>query len=258
MTAVGFTRPRERLAEGEEEARGLGLDPLCAPSLDVVHGRPEAYREAEGLLTAGRVSYTVFGSITAVNECRKEFGERLLPLLERTKVVCTGPSTAAHLERELHRPADLIPQIYSSEEIAREIGPACRGKQVLLLRSDAGERTVIELLSAAGAEVHDCAVYSLQPAGVTPELTALIAAVGDGSLGAMLFTSPLSAAEFVLHCREQLGDRADPCMKKVFKVAIGKPTAAALDRQHVPADALPAASTFVSMLETVRQHFSAS
>ncbi|MDD2625993.1 MAG: uroporphyrinogen-III synthase [Candidatus Methanomethylophilus sp.] len=255
MTTVAFVRPRERLADGETQCRAAGFEPIDAPSMDILHGEPAVYREVETLLESNSVLYTVFGSITAVEECHREYGDRLVPLLQHTRVVCTGPSTAAHLERIYHRAADLIPRVYSSEEIAREIAPEVQGKTVLLLRSGSGEQTIVRMMKEAGADVHDCAVYRLQQTDVTPELTELITAIGRGNVDAILFTSPMSASQLILRTRAQLGNRADECLRKTFRIAIGKPTAAALERQHLPADALPQVSTFAGMLATVREHF---
>jgi len=256
MITVAFTRPRERIPEAEAMIRALDMDPVGAPSLDVEHGRPRDYAAVKELLSAGRAAYTVFGSMTAIEECRKEFGEELVTLLAHTQVICTGPSTAAYLAEKLGRQADLVPSVYSSECIAREIADHAAGKNVLLLRSDTGEREIIDILQDAGAFVHDVPAYRLVPAGITPELTRIIDTLGSGRLDAALFTSPLSAAEFVEHMREGLGaERADTALAKVFKVAIGKPTAAALKRMHTEADTLPEESTFASMLAAVNTHF---
>lgn len=256
MITVAFTRPRERIPEAETMISALGMTPVGAPSLDVEHGRPRDYATAEELLGTGRAAFTVFGSMTAVEECRKEFGDRLVPLLAHTQVICTGPSTAAYLAEKLGRQADLVPAVYSSECVAREIAGRAAGKDVLLLRSDAGEREIIDILQGAGAVVYDVPAYRLIPAGMTPELARIIETLGAGRLDAALFTSPLSAAEFVGHMRQGLGaTRADAALAKVFKVAIGKPTAAALKRVHQEADALPDESTFASMLAAVKAHF---
>ncbi len=257
MISVGFTRPRDRIAEGERVCSEMGFEPFGAPSFDPVRGDREVFEEIEEVLSSGRAYFTLFASITAVEECVDEYGrDRLLALLERTNVACTGSSTEKALKKLVGRDSDLIPEIYSGVGVAEEIADEVAYKTVVLLRSAGGDGKIVEILEKAGAKVLDEPVYDMIPAPICENTIELLDKAASGTLDALLMTSPNSFAVFYGQMVDRFGKgRTDEVLGGTFKVAIGIPTAEAMRKTGVPCDAVAEVSTFEGMLETVRKRF---
>lgn len=250
--SVGFTRPRKRIAETAESIRARGWEPVGAPSLEVIHGDKLTYDMARNVLASGSAYFTVFGSITAVEECMKEWGDALPGLLRLTEVACTGPRTAEHLLKGVGRTTDVIPETYTGIGVAETIAGEVKDKTVLLLRSGSGDMRMVGILEKAGAAVLDVATYDLVPSEVGSEMNDLMDRILNGNLDAMLFSSPLSASSFMDGLRAKAGvGKADAAMERVFKVAIGGPTAEGMREIGIEPNALPENSTFDGMLDAV-------
>ncbi len=260
MTTVGFTRPSDRLEAGRELCEKYGLSCLCAPSLEPSHGSEETFSLVKKVFSDCDAYFTVFASITAVEECIKEFGrEMLLAYLEHTNVACTGESTAKALKAMVGRDCDLVPEVYSGECVAEEIKDEVGDKLVLLLRSDSGDDKIVKILEGAGAYVVDAAVYGMTPAPVGPMHEELMEGVVSGTVNAMIFSSPMTIRTFYSQMTDRYGrERTDAALADVYKVAIGKPTSEAMSAMGLPADALPEKSTFEGMLKVVKEYFSDS
>ncbi len=257
MISVGFTRPRQRISEGNDACSAMGFEPVGAPSLDPVRAGKDIFDAVEKELSSGTVYFTVFASATAVEECAAEYGkERLLALLEETNVACTGSSTEKALEKLVGRETDLVPETYSGVGVAEEIYDEVAYKTVVLLRSADGDGKIAEILERGKARVVDAHVYDMVPAPMCAETEILLERTASGDLDALLMTSPRSFRTFYGQMAERFGkDRADASLKKIFKVSIGKPTAGAMLECGIPCDSVAETSTFEGMLETVRRRF---
>lgn len=257
MTTVGFTRPSDRLEAGRELCAKYGLSCLCAPSMEPVHGSEETFTLVKKIFTDCSAYFTVFASITAVEECIKEFGkDMLLAYLDHTNVACTGESTAKALKERVGRDCDLVPEVYSGEAVAEEIKDEVGDKLVLLLRSDSGDDRIRTILQDAGAYVVDAAVYGMIPAPVGPLHEELMEGIVSGTVNAIIFSSPMTARTLYGQLCDRYGkERSDAALADIFKVAIGKPTKEAMDSMGIPADTMPEKSTFEGMLKTVAEYF---
>lgn len=255
MITVGFTRPADRLEAGMEACKALGLSCICAPSLDPVPGSDITFEKIRSILSDGSAYFTVFASVTAVKICIDKFGKQTLyDLLNYTNVACTGPTTAEYLEKEVGRLCDLVPETYSGEGVAEELSDEVGDKLVLLLRSDSGDSHIVSILEEAGAYVVDAAVYSMVPAAVGEDHIRLMEGVADGSVDAMVFSSPMTFKTFYDQMKERFGtDNADTYLSELFTVAIGRPTAETMEMLGHTPDAVPEKSTFEAMLYTVKE-----
>ncbi|MCQ2078936.1 MAG: uroporphyrinogen-III synthase [archaeon] len=260
MTTVGFTRPSDRLDAGMKICERMDLSCLCAPSLEPQHGSPETFALVKRILSEGSAYFTVFASITAIEECVKEFGKDMLSAyLDETYVACTGASTAKALKEMVGRDCDLVPEVYSGECVAEEIKDEVGDKLVLLLRSDSGDDRIRTILQDAGAYVEDMAVYGMVPAPFGPMHERLLDGIASGEVNAMVFSSPMTARTFYSQMQERFGkDKADELLSELFKVAIGKPTREAMEAMGIGVDATPEKSTFEGMLQVVADRFSDS
>ena len=257
MISVGFTRPRDRIAEGERICSEMGFEPFGAPSFDPVRGDKEVFDEIEEVLSSGEAYFTLFASITAVEECVDEYGrEKLLALLEKTNVAFTGSSTEKVLKRLTGRDTDLVPEVYSGVGVAEEIADEVAYKTVVLLRSAGGDGKIVDILEKAHAKVLDEPVYDMVPAQICEDTEELLEKTESGTLDALLMTSPNSFLVFYGQMTDRFGkDRTDEALRKTFKVAIGRPTAESMSKAGMPCDTIAETSTFEGMLETVKKKF---
>ncbi|MDD2936088.1 MAG: uroporphyrinogen-III synthase [Candidatus Methanomethylophilaceae archaeon] len=251
MTRIGFTRPVERLRDSVKEAEEMGFDVIAAPSMRITPGDRAEFDRARDLIVSGNASYAVFGSVTAVEECIKAYGEDFVPLFSKVRIVSIGPSTGAALMSAGIR-TDALPEEFSSSGIVDLLKDSVRGKTVLLVRSDSGSDVLYNGLSDAGAETVSIATYKLEEFGMNSALLHLITAIKGGKIDVMAFTSPMSAKIFYSQMQAQAGVPATVEMMGGLKVAaIGKPTSEALRSLGREPDIVPKESTFRDLLEAI-------
>lgn len=251
MTRIGFTRPVERLKDSIKEAEEMGFDVIAAPSMRIIPGDKEEFKRARELILSGRASYAVFGSITAVEECIKAYGEELVPLFSKVRIISIGPSTDKAL-KSAGLSSESLPEEFSSAGIVELLKDSVKGKTVLLMRSDSGSDVLCNGLVDAGAETLSIATYNLEEYGMSSALLHLITAIKGGKIDVMAFTSPMSARIFYSQMKSQVGDAATAEMMGKLKVAaIGRPTSEALRSLGREPDIVPKDSTFRDLLDAI-------
>jgi uroporphyrinogen-III synthase len=251
MTMIGFTRPIERLKDSIKEAEEMGFDVIAAPSMKIISGDKEEFERARHILLSGTASFAVFGSVTAVEECIKAYGEDFVRLFSKVKIIPIGPSTGNAL-KSAGISTDALPEEFSSAGIVDLLKDSVKGKTVLLMRSDSGSDVLYNGLRAAGAETVSVATYKLEEFGINSALLHLITAIKGGKIDVMAFTSPLSAKIFYSQIRDMAGNDATVEMMGRLKVAaIGGPTSEALRLLGREPDIMPKDSTFHDLLEAI-------
>ncbi|MEA4978034.1 MAG: uroporphyrinogen-III synthase [Methanomassiliicoccaceae archaeon] len=251
MTMIGFTRPIERLKDSIKEAEEMGFDVIAAPSMKIISGDRDEFERARHMILSGTASFAVFGSVTAVEECVKAYGEDFVRLFSKIKIISIGPSTGNAL-KSAGISTDALPEEFSSAGIVDLLKDSVKGKTVLLMRSDSGSDVLYNGLGAAGAETVSVATYKLEEFGINSALLHLITAIKGGKVDVMAFTSPLSAKIFYSQIRDQVGDsRAVEIMGDIKVAAIGRPTSEALRMLGREPDIVPKNSTFRDLLEAI-------
>lgn len=251
MTSLGFTRPVERLKESTNEAKEMGFKVFAAPSMKIIEGDRSEFERAKELMTSGEATIAVFGSITSVEQCQREYGDEFVPLFKDVKILSIGPSTGKAL-KSAGLSVDEIPKEYSSSGIVEMMKDNVKDKTVLLMRSDSGSEILYEGLTAAGANVESIATYKLEDIGMNTLLLHLITAIKGRYLDVMAFTSPKSARIFYSHMNRQVGEEGTNELMADLKVAaIGHPTADALRSLGREPDIIPKDATFRDMLDEI-------
>lgn len=250
MTVLGFTRPTKRLKDSVKEAEDLGFTVMAAPSLDIESGDKEEFERLEA--NVGEGVPVIFGSATAVEECKKYFGERLGSVFAGCRVISIGPNTSKYLEKEGIAVSD-VPEDYSSFGLVELLKDDIRGKKVVIVRSDSGTDILSDGLKDAGAELVDIASYKLTEVGMNSALFHMMIAIKRGEMDVMAFTSPMSATSFFGSMEKQYGkEKAAEYMGKVKVAAIGKPTAMRLESLGRAPDIVPEKITFHDMLLAIK------
>ena len=189
MTTVGFTRPSVRIKDSVQEARDLGFDVMAAPSLEIMPGDESEFKRLEDSVTDGCV--VVFGSSTAVEQCQKYFGDRLVGVFQGAKIVSIGPATTKRLTAAGFQ-VDAVPEDFSSYGLVDLLKGEASGRRIVVIRSDSGSDVLSDGLRAAGADLVDIASYKLKEVGMCPALLHMMIAVKRAQMDVMAFTSPIT------------------------------------------------------------------
>ena len=222
-----FRPPDDRLADAVDTLEGLGADPVADPMLAV---------EATGASPRTDADYAVLTSKTGAELAAAEGWEP-----GDASVCAIGESTADAL-REVGYSVDIVPPEFSSQGLVDCLAGEVGGARVEVARSDHGSAVLLDGLDAAGAYVHETALYRLarpEGAGDSAELAA------DGRLDAALFTSSLTVENFLAAAGERdLRDAALAGLTDALVGAIGTPTAETASEAGVEVDVVPAAADF--------------
>jgi uroporphyrinogen III methyltransferase / synthase len=189
---VVVTRPRTQAAGQIQQLRDLGAEVVAFPTIRIepLLASPEIERMRGDI---DRYDLIIFTSVNGAH-C---FFERLRDSgldarrLANARVVAVGPKTAAACRRY-----GVIPDVRPDSFIAEGVLEALRdheltGARVLIPRARKGRELLPEALRAAGAEVHDIALYDTVPEEQSPEA---VAAAVEADF--VTFTSSSSAQNF--------------------------------------------------------------
>jgi len=124
------------------------------------------------------------------------------------KIAAIGSETAAKLT-QFGINADFVPSVFTGKELANELITYTNlsGRKILLLRSQLASKELVELLTQAGAEVQDVAVYTaVEQKGRSAWLTEKI---NDSRIDWLTFASPSSARVFFEQIRGEVVNSSD-------------------------------------------------
>jgi len=221
------TRPSHQAGPLIRAMRGVGLDPVLVPAIEIEPG------DAAGLAAAlGRLETYAWVVVTSVNGARAI--EAAEPVSSRTATprwAAVGAASRSALERLGCRPV-FEPTRPSAGALAGQL-PVGPGDRVLLVRGDLADRDIPEVLRARGVEVDDVIAYRTREA---PEASGplLRAAVEAGPIAAIAFTSGSTVRGLHL-----LADAAAIDMVPIPAVCLGPETAAAARAVGHPVLAVP-------------------
>ena len=203
---VLVTRPADQAGEFVESLRNLGAEPVLCPTIRIVPPEDTAPLRAAVDRMQG-YDWIIF---TSVNGVRFFFegpgaggrelgtgGQGLTSVdpraLESTRmrVAAIGPATAKALAERGFVP-DFVPDQYVAEAIVAGIGEV-QGQRILLPRADIARKTLVEGLTAKGAEVHDVTAYRT----LLADPGHLKALLEQGPIDIATFTSPSTVHNFV-------------------------------------------------------------
>ena len=219
--------------------RELGAEPLLCPLIAIAPVDDTGALDA-ALGGIGRFAWVVFTSGNAVEAVR----ERLAACggtLAGVRVAAVGPGTAAALAACGLTPA-FVAGVHTAEALAAEL-PIVAGERVLIPAADIARPTLAEGLRARGALVEVVTAY--RTVETAPEAGAVvIAALREGSIDALTFTSPSTVRGFVA----LLADLdLDALARRPAVVCIGPVTAAAAQECGLSVDAVAREHTIAGL-----------
>ena len=250
MITIAFTRPERRLNESIAAAEEMGFRVLAAPSLEIIPGKQEDFRNVKEELSRGRADICIFSSSAAAEECINAWGNETAKILEPFETIPIGPGTAEFLKKNGIR-VDGVPQTYSSQGLVDHLSDRSKGKRIMIIHSDKGSEVLRKGLESNGAHVAELIAYRLEKVNVSKPLITMMEEIVNGNVDVLAFTSPLSAESFFETAVSE-GYAKNRIANNTKIAAIGKPTADMLRSMGLKVSIVPEDSTFRSLLETIR------
>ena len=245
------TRAIEQAREIKERLENLGATVLLFPA--VSFSEPVDTTELDRAIgSLETFDWLLFTSVNAVrffaSRCRKlgrqlKFGNHL-------RLAAVGPATAGAAAAEGFE-IGYVAQEFLGTALAHELGAAVTSQRVLLPRSDRAGRDLPLALKALGAEVVEVVAYHTGGVGVAEP--GVLEALREGRVDVVSFFSP-SAVENV---RGELGAEVLSALgARGALAAVGRVTAAALQKAGLPVAIEAPEATAESMTTAIVEHFS--
>ncbi|MDB4743705.1 uroporphyrinogen-III C-methyltransferase [Planctomicrobium sp.] len=159
---IGITRPIDQVENAIELAHAHGAQPVLMPTIqiDPVSDWTKVDAAIQSLESYDWLTFTSVNGVDAFLHRIWELGFDSRKL-SHLKIACIGPATAERLATYSLR-ADLVPEVYRGEELAKGLADHVAGKKVLWPRANRGREVLPEILTAAGAEFESLVVYEHQ------------------------------------------------------------------------------------------------
>lgn len=176
---IAITRPLHQADGAIRQSLDLGAQPVLLPTIEILP--PENWSLVDRAASRlGEFDWLIFTSANGV----ESFLNRLWSLgrdgrsLGHLKLAAIGPATAETLER-FHLRADVVPESFRAEALAKALRPLVQGQRVLWAGANRGRDVLPTELEAAGAIVEKLVVYSNQDAEEIPAETRELLEAGE-------------------------------------------------------------------------------
>ena len=233
LHGVSVLVPRTRHQAGElsERLRGLGAEPVEAPTIAIEPTREsDRLRAAVASLADGAYDWIVFTSTNAVDATWEQAQTLGLDarLFAGVGIATVGSGTAAALA-DLGLRADVVPERMTTSGLAAALlDGAASPARALLPRADIATPVLAAALTDAGWDVDDVEAYRTVPAAALPPGVA--ERVLDGDVHVLAFASSSTVRNFV----DLLGAAVPD---EVLVASIGPVTSATCEELGVRVDA---------------------
>ena len=243
---IGITRPTAQAEPQIRRAFELGAQPILMPAIQI---EPiDDWSEVDATLQRlDEFDWLIFTSVNGVEafldrlweqggDARQLFG---------VKIAVIGTSTAEALTK-YHVRADLIPDEFRAEALAKAMAPHVKDQNVLWARASRGREVLPQELASAGATVEELVVYqNLDAASFSDEA---LAALGNSQLDWIGLSSPSIARRIA----DLLPDSARGQLGKSLHIASISPvTSAAAKEAGLPVHAEATTYTWDGIFEAI-------
>ncbi len=246
---VLITRTRHQASQLRARLEELGAEVLEAPTIELVP--PDNWADVDAAIR--RITDYDWLVLTSVNGV-EALAQRLdyLQLDARhfggVKIAAIGDATADTLHSRLQLRADLVPTRFVAESLAAELIAQhdVKDKRLLLLRADIARPALPKLLTDAGANVTELAVYQTHRAAALP--ADCLVALRAGRVDWVTFTSSSTATNLA----EMLGNERD-LLEQVKIASIGPVTSDTVRKLGLSVTTEAATSNIDGLVEAIER-----
>jgi uroporphyrinogen III methyltransferase/synthase len=229
---IVVTRTRQQASDLTAKLEDLGASVIEAPTIEIAPAKDSSHID-QALARLRDYDWIIFTSANGVIATKQKLTGFGLDARDfgNAKIAAIGDATADAVRRELCLNVDLCPETFIAEALADELTRRGEvgGRKFLLLRADIARPILrVRLEEGGAAQVHDIAIYETPRADNLPPH--LLAALGDGRINCITFTSSSTARNFV----ELLGADYKRQLKGIALASIGPITTATLNELGLP------------------------
>jgi len=223
---IGVTRAEQQLGETRRLFAATGAAVIDLPALVITP--PDHWGPLDDALAElDTFHWIVFSSANGVEAVEQRLVRRGSGLARRPaglRLAAVGRKTARCLE-EIGAPADFVPPAFVADSLIEHFPVSGWGLRLLLPRVQSGGRTVLaEAFGEAGARVVEVGAYETRcPDGLPSDA---LAALSQGRLDALTFSSAKTVSHTVQLLRQAFGDDWPLCLAHTRVVSIGPQTSA--------------------------------
>ena len=194
---VVVTRTRQQASELSSKLAELGANVLEAPTIELAE--PVDWAPVDRAIKQIKdFDWLVLTSVNGVAALSRRLDVLKLDArhLAGLLIAVIGDATAKAVRTDLGIAADLMPEHFVAEALAKQlIAQGVAKKKLLLLRADIARPALPKLLGDAGAEVLELAIYETQLAPALPDT--VMEGLQAGRIDWVTFTSSSTARNFV-------------------------------------------------------------
>ncbi len=153
------TRPIDQAEALAMPLRELGATVLTQPLIKI--SPPRSWDEIDSVIDRSKhVDVLIFCSQNGVRYFMDRLHERNLDVrqLSGIQIAAVGVKTESALRSHGIR-VDIVPQVFSTEDLARSLGSSVAGKEVAIVRASRGDQKINDILESAGASVSQIVSY---------------------------------------------------------------------------------------------------
>ena len=238
---VLVTRPESQATEMVMALAHRGATAMLQPAIEI--NPPESWEAVDAQIARlGELDWLVFSSANGV----RYFLDRILDSgrdlrqLSGCRLAAIGPATAEMLAT-YHLRADLQPEEYRAEALAKVLTSSDQPGKCLLLRASRGREVLAEMLGAADWDVEQVVVY--QSTDATQAAPEVLAALEEGRIDWVTVTSSAIARSLVNLFGENL--------RKSRLAAISPLTAGVLTEAGFPPEVVAESFTTAGLIDAI-------
>jgi uroporphyrinogen III methyltransferase / synthase len=243
---IGITRPSAQAESQIKQAFALGAQPILMPAIRIepVDDWSDVDFTMQRLHEFDWLIFTSVNGVEAfLGRLWQQGGDARQ--LARIKIAAIGTSTAEALAN-YHLRADLVPDEFRAEALAKVLTPLVKDQKVLWARASRGREVLTQELKNAGASVKELVVYQNLDVESLPE-NALVA-LSEGQLDWIGLSSPSIARRIA----ELLPGSAKDELGKTLRIASISPvTSAAAKDAGLPVHAEATTYTWDGIFKAV-------
>jgi uroporphyrinogen III methyltransferase/synthase len=191
------------------------------------------------IFTSGNGVTTFFNALDDLDKDARIFGS--------AKVAAIGGRTAERLS-EFGIKADFVPGIFTSRELGKQVigFVNLQNKKILLMRSQLASNELFEILTEAGAQVDNVALYTAKAAESDPSW--LAERIDEGTVDWLTFASPSSVDRFFENINGEVVNSG-----KVKVASIGPVTSERLMQLSIAVDVTAKEHTIDGLLDAIEE-----
>ena len=256
---IAIMRPARYEQDSEQICRQAGFEVISAPMIEILDKKDEFFDGFVSRVLENESDIVIFTSANGIDHTLDKVPDRdvFINALNRLSTIAIGPKTREAAEEQGIK-ISAMPESYSSAGLVKALRHKIKGKVVDIARSSHGAPELLGGLKAAGAEVFETQVYEITQPAKSSVHEALIYALLDRTVDAVVFTSSMMVRNF-LDLASQLGvsDKVIQVLNSegLVVAAIGHPTANTLNMYNIQVTIVSGEYTFTALINEVQKEF---